>query len=86
VIGDGHLGIWGALRNVYPHAAEQRCWNQKIVNVLDKLPKSQHAVAAKLLGAIPRRRPNSVSVSPLRSQRASRGQGRSGWAGPPMAF
>jgi len=26
VIGDGHLGIWGALRNVYPEAAEQRCW------------------------------------------------------------
>ena len=27
VVGDGHLGIWGALRNVYPQAAEQRCWN-----------------------------------------------------------
>ena len=26
VVGDGHLGIWGALRNVYPQAAEQRCW------------------------------------------------------------
>ena len=25
-VGDGHLGIWGALRNVYPEAAEQRCW------------------------------------------------------------
>ena len=35
VIGDGHLGIWGALRNVYPEAAEQRCWNHKILNVLD---------------------------------------------------
>ena len=32
VIGDGHLGIWGALRNVYPQAAEQRCWNHKILN------------------------------------------------------
>ena len=30
------LGIWGALRNVYPDAAEQRCWNHKIVNVMDK--------------------------------------------------
>ena len=39
VIGDGHLGIWGSLRNVYPEAAEQRCWNHKILNVLDKLPK-----------------------------------------------
>ena len=25
VIGDGHLGIWGALSNVYPDASEQRC-------------------------------------------------------------
>jgi transposase-like protein len=39
VAGDGNLGIWGALRNVYPDAAEQRCWNHKIVNVLDKLPR-----------------------------------------------
>ena len=28
VVGDGHLGIWGALRNVYPQAAEQRCWKR----------------------------------------------------------
>ena len=33
VIGDGHLGIWGALRNVYPQAEEQRCWNHRIVNL-----------------------------------------------------
>ena len=39
VIGDGNLGIWGALANVYPEALEQRCWNHKVVNVLDKLPK-----------------------------------------------
>lgn len=39
VVGDGHLGIWGALSNVYPEAGEQRCWNHKIVNVLDKLPR-----------------------------------------------
>ena len=35
VVGDGHLGIWGALANVYPDAAEQRCWNHKIINVLE---------------------------------------------------
>src|SRR5881409_3470322 len=29
VIGDGHLGIWGALRNIYPEAGEQRCWNHR---------------------------------------------------------
>jgi putative transposase len=39
VTGDGNLGIWGALSNVYPEALEQRCWNHKLVNVLDKLPK-----------------------------------------------
>ena len=53
VIGDGHLGIWGALRNVYPAAAEQRCWNHKILNVLDKLPKREHAQAKLLLCRIP---------------------------------
>lgn len=39
VVGDGHLGIWSALSNVYPGAEEQRCWNHKIVTVLDKLPR-----------------------------------------------
>lgn len=53
VIGDGHLGIWGALRNVYPEAAEQRCWNHKILNVLDKLPRKQQAPARMLLCQIP---------------------------------
>lgn len=38
VIGDGHLGIWGALATVDPTAAEQRCWNHRLMNVLDKLP------------------------------------------------
>jgi len=39
VIGDGNLGIRGGLRNIYPEANEQRCWNHKVRNVLDKLPK-----------------------------------------------
>jgi putative transposase len=39
--GAGNLGLWGALRNVYPEAAERRCWNHKILNVLDRLPKKQ---------------------------------------------
>ena len=53
VIGDGHLGIWGALRNVYPQVAEQRCWNHKMMNVLDKLPKRQQGEAKFMLRAIP---------------------------------
>ena len=53
VIGDGHLGIWGALRNVFPEADEQRCWNHKILNVMDRLPKRAHAQARVLLCSIP---------------------------------
>ena len=53
VVGDGHVGIWGALRNVWPEAGEQRCWNHKILNVLDKLPKRQHDQARLMLRNIP---------------------------------
>ncbi len=53
VVGDGHLGIWGALRNVWPQAGEQRCWNHKILNLLDKLPKRQHDQGRLMLRNIP---------------------------------
>jgi putative transposase len=53
VVGDGHLGIWTALRQVYPEAEEQRCWNHKIINVLDKLPQRQQAAGTALLRQIP---------------------------------
>src|SRR3954454_14181386 len=39
-IGDGALGFWGALREVFPDAREQRCWVHKIANVLDAVPTS----------------------------------------------
>ncbi len=39
VTGDGALGAWAALRNVFPAATEQRCWVHKTANVLDALPK-----------------------------------------------
>jgi len=39
VIGDGALGIWAAAREVWPQARPQRCWNHRVLNVLDKLPK-----------------------------------------------
>lgn len=45
IIGDGHLGIWSALREVYPTSLEQRCWNHKMLNVLDKLPRKVHKEA-----------------------------------------
>jgi transposase-like protein len=38
-IGDGALGFWKAVKQVFPHTREQRCWVHKTANVLDKLPK-----------------------------------------------
>lgn len=38
-VADGNLGIWAALGEIYSAGDEQRCWNHKIVNVLDALPK-----------------------------------------------
>jgi transposase-like protein len=40
VTGDGALGFWAAVRQVFPTIREQRCWVHKTANVLDKLPKS----------------------------------------------
>ena len=44
-IGDGAIGFWGALREVFPETQEQRCWVHKTANILDKLPKSMHSKA-----------------------------------------
>ena len=52
-IADGHLGIWAALAEQQPTAAEQRCWNHRLVNVLDAIPKKHQAEARPLLTAIP---------------------------------
>ena len=38
-VGDGGLGFWSALADVYPETQAQRCWVPKTANVLDKLPK-----------------------------------------------
>jgi transposase-like protein len=51
-IGDGALGFWAALREVFPQAKEQRCWFHKIANVLGALPKSAHPGAEKALAEI----------------------------------
>jgi transposase-like protein len=51
-VGDGALGFWGALREVFPQTKEQRCWFHKIANVLGALPKSAHTGAKKALAEI----------------------------------
>jgi len=53
-VGDGALGFWAALREVYPETREQRCWVHKIANVLDKLPKRLQSRAKMLLHEIMR--------------------------------
>jgi transposase-like protein len=52
VIGDGALGTWAALRDVFPAARRQACWVHKIANVLDALPKRLQPRAKSLLHEI----------------------------------
>jgi transposase-like protein len=51
-VGDGALGFWGALREVFPETRQARCWFHKIANVLGALPKSAHPAAKKALAEI----------------------------------
>src|SRR5881227_2577619 len=51
-IGDGALGFWKAMRQVWDTAKEQRCWVHKTANVLDKLPKGAQPKAKRMLHEI----------------------------------
>jgi len=51
-VGDGALGFWSALRDVWPETREQRDWVHKVANVLDALPKSVQPTAKKMLAEI----------------------------------
>ena len=53
VVGDGNLGLWSALRNIFPGAEEQRCWNHRLVNLLTQVPKQRQGEARELLTKIP---------------------------------
>ena len=68
-IGDGGMGFWSALREVYPQTREQRCWVHKTANVLNQLPKKLHPMAKKML--------QEIYLSPDKAQ-AERGIGRFG--------
>ena len=52
-IADGHLGIWSALGEIHPEGKEQRCWNHKIRNVLDCIPKRIRSETGEYLKRIP---------------------------------
>ena len=51
-IGDGALGFWAAVRNVWPDTSHQLCWVHKLKNVLDKLPRRIHGRAKLALNEI----------------------------------
>jgi transposase-like protein len=51
-VGDGALGFWAAVRDVWPDTREARCWVHKVANVLDALPKSVQPTAKKMLAEI----------------------------------
>jgi transposase-like protein len=53
VVADGAAGVWAAVDQVWPEAGAQRCWNHKILNVLDRMPKAVHREARELLTIIP---------------------------------
>jgi transposase-like protein len=48
-VGDGALGFWAAVRDVWPETLEQRDWVHRLANVLDKLPKSLQPKAKEAL-------------------------------------
>ncbi|MCX5809840.1 MAG: IS256 family transposase, partial [Proteobacteria bacterium] len=59
-IGDGGLGLWAAMREVYPETREQRCWVHKTVNILDKMPKSVQPKAKEKI--------HDIYLAPTREQ------------------
>ena len=51
-VGDGALGFWKAIAEVYPATQEQRCWVHKTANILDNLPKHKQAKAKSMIHEI----------------------------------
>jgi transposase-like protein len=51
-VGDGNLGLWAAVGEVYPQAKEQLCWNHKMLNVIDAVSKKEQVQVKVHLGAM----------------------------------
>jgi putative transposase len=51
-VGDGNLGLWAAVGEVYPQSQEQLCWNHKMLNVMDALSKKEQVQAKEHLNAM----------------------------------
>jgi putative transposase len=51
-VGDGALGFWGALSDVFPETKHQRCWVHKMANCMNALPKSAQPAARAALAEV----------------------------------
>jgi len=51
-VGDGNLGLWAAVGEVYPESQEQLCWNHKMLNVMDAVSKKEQVEVKKHLTAM----------------------------------
>lgn len=51
-VGDGNLGLWAAVGEVYPESEEQLCWNHKMLNVMDAVSKKEQVEVKKHLTAM----------------------------------
>lgn len=51
-VGDGNLGLWAAVGEVYPQAQEQLCWNHKMLNVIDTVSKKEQVEVKRHLNAM----------------------------------
>jgi transposase-like protein len=51
-VGDGALGLWAGIREVFPSTRHQRCWNHKGINVIDRLPKRLQPEARARITAV----------------------------------
>lgn len=70
LVADGHLGIWGALAQLWPQTREQRCWNHKMVNVLDQVPRRHQPVVKAWLRRLMYAEPREACEQ-LRRQRVA---------------
>jgi putative transposase len=51
-VGDGHLGLWAAVSEVYPQAQHQLCWNHKMLNVIDAVSRNEQSQVKSHLQAM----------------------------------
>ena len=66
-IGDGAMGFWAAMDEVYPQTRQQRCWVHKTANILNSLPKSSQPKAKRRYMKSGRQRLKSMQRKPLNS-------------------